>query len=112
MFTPCLLHVLHRSVVPIMHSFNIPSELYRAAHILHVGSYWMSLVKSCRQVVSKAIAVTHNLDVDPVDRAVAQSILRLCLCKGLPDEMLSQRVKRDRDALLDTLTGDWSSGVV
>ena len=41
----CWMHILHRCVVPMLKRHNMIGNLYRAGHVLQVGSYWSALVK-------------------------------------------------------------------
>jgi hypothetical protein len=108
----CFIHILHRSVVPILRSHNINKDIYRAAHVLQVSSYWMSLIRSVRNTITSQIVVLHNLVRNPHHHAVAEQILRLTYCDGLPDEYLSRRRLRFMDHVLTSLPGDWTSSTI
>lgn len=112
-FSPCLLHILHRSVVPTLKHNNCINELFRAANVLQVASYWTSLIRAVRAWLRKSVVVLHN-DSSPQDRdqEVAEHILRLTLCKGLPDDMLSARDLDVKADMLSVFSGDWTSDVV
>ena len=57
---PCLLHVLHRSVAPILKGRGSINAIYRAAHVLKVGTYWAALLQASRQVVAAALVIVHD----------------------------------------------------
>ncbi len=42
-FGPCILHILHRSVLPSLKFKNISGDLYRVSHVLEVESYGTTL---------------------------------------------------------------------
>ena len=79
-FSPCILHILHRSVIPSLKYGNYINELYRAAHVMRVSSYWLTLVETAMMVIEKTLVVVHNSPPpDRVQRLVTEQILRLGL---------------------------------
>jgi hypothetical protein len=113
MFSPCMLHIMHRSIVPIMKVYNCVNDLFRAAHVFQVASYWSALVKSVRRWLDKQVVVLHHAGrPNPEHRKVAEHLLRLTLCKGLPDTALPQKTLDLKGRLLDCMSGDWTSNVI
>ena len=79
-FQPCLIHVLHRSLLPGMRKNNIIGDLFRAAHALRVGSYWSALFKTCECSLEHRLIILHNVDrADVHYQKVARQILELVL---------------------------------
>ena len=79
-FQPCLLHMLHRSLLPGMRSNNIIGDLFRAAHSLRVASYWTMLFKSSESSLERRLVILHNVDhADEHYQKVARQILELVL---------------------------------
>ena len=118
-FVPCLLHILHRSVLPALQVHNCVNELYRAGHVLQVASFWLAIVNSARQILNaggrgcSGTVVLHNdMANDHVNHLVAKHLLQLTPCEGLPDDHVSSRTLRLRDELLDCFRGDWRLGIV
>ena len=111
-FVPCFIHVLHRSLVPILTAASLANELYRAACVLSVGTYWESLLKESICIVGSKLSVKHNSGPDRVDAIVARQIAMLTLGEGLPEAMMSQRARNDMEAFLGVFQGDWTSHTV
>ena len=101
----------NRSVIPIMQSKNLINDMYRAANVLQVGSYWYSMFRAVSLLVFKHIVVLHNHNgpASMLDRLVAKEILMLTLGGGLDKEMISQHVVDDIECTLSLFPGDWTS---
>ena len=46
------------AVVPLLRGGDMIAALYRASHVLQVGSYWMQLLESTRQVLSRRLVTS------------------------------------------------------
>lgn len=114
-FQACLLHVLHRSLVPGMRKNNIIGDLFRAAHSLRVASYWVTLFKSCESSLERRLVILHNVDhADVHYQKVARQILELVLnVHALAgDEKKAAATERIIEDVLATFPGNWASDVV
>ena len=108
-FGPCFIHVLHRCILPVLHFGNVLTELFRAAHVCHVNTYWGVMVRRVyRWALLKIVPVHFDLIPNAHHRAVATDLINLAYCSGLPEDMISSRAKGLRDELLDTAIGDWT----
>ena len=82
------------------------NDLYRAAHVLRVGSYWLRLAQQIRIVIASSLVVRHNdHEVDPAHAAVARDIVALTLGEGLSDERVPRRKQEDMKELVNLF--DW-----
>ena len=108
-FGPCFIHVLHRCILPVLHFGNVLAELFRAAHVLNVNSYWGVMVRGVYRWALLKVVPAH-FDLIPIahHRAVATDLINLAYCSGLPEDMIPPRTKVFRDELLDTAIGDWT----
>ena len=69
---PCIVHILHRSVVPILQTDHIHVELYRTGHVLIESSYWVKLYNSVMKLLMPStITVVHNFERTPGHAEVA-----------------------------------------
>ena len=94
--------------MPCLKHNNALSDLIRAAHVLHVNSYWGAFIRSVFEWIVGKITVAHyDLDPSPRDREVASNLLTLAYCPLYPK--VSARVRGLRDELLDLAIGDWTS---
>jgi hypothetical protein len=50
--------------------------LFRAAHVLHTGSYWFALLEATRQVVSQHLHVSHHIVVGTPESDAVSADLR------------------------------------
>ena len=83
-FFPCLLHILHRIVVPIMRDGNLLNDLFRAGHVLQQSTYMKGLIQSSGRSINSNIVVMHEDDINqPRLKSIAEAILRLILCEGI-----------------------------
>ena len=113
-FQPCLLHVLHRSLVPGMRKNNIIGDIFRAAHSLRVASYWVALFNSSESSFERRLVILHNIDhADVHYRKVARQILELVLnVHALAgDEKKAAAAERIIEDMLETFPGNWASDV-
>ena len=76
---PCLIHALHRSVVPILQLHNLSGALYRLALVLHMSSFWVVLTQSVHNVIDSALIVLHNSPIDAMHLRVSRQLLLLTL---------------------------------
>ena len=106
---PCVVHILHRSVVPLLKINGINTKLYRTSHVLGVSSYWTKLYASVMTLVEAQLVIVHNYEPRNQDRLLAEQILRLTWCNGMPDELLSKCRVRVKNAALQVLVGNWAS---
>ena len=99
-------------LVPILTAASLANELYRAACVLSVGTYWESLLKETIGIVGSQLSVKHNSGPDRLDAIVARQIAMLTLGEGFPEAMMSQRARNDMEAFLGVFQGDWTSHTV
>ena len=94
-FLPCLLHILHRIVVPLLKGGNLLNELFRAANVLQQSTYLGGLIQSIGRKVGSTIVVVHEDDIDqPRLTRIAEAILRLTLCEGKAEDEVGKRVQQ------------------
>ena len=73
-YSPCFIHICQRSVIPLMQESDAIKNLFRAAHVLSVGSYWENLLRMVRSLIGK-IVILHNWVEQAVEHlAVAKDI--------------------------------------
>lgn len=107
---PCLLHVLHRSIVPCLKHNNSLNDLFRAAHVLIVGAYWSALIRRLHSVLLARMVVTHHqASHNPEHRMVAEGLLDMTLGQGMPEESWSRKNRELKQDMLGCLCGDWTS---
>ena len=106
---PCVVHILHRGVVPLLRVNNMHVHLYRTSHVLSVSSYWAQLYTMVTGMVHELLVVVHNYAPNAQHAGVARQVLRLAWCDGLPDEMISGRRKKVMDETLRVFVGNWAS---
>ena len=112
-FCPCLLHVLHRSVVPILKGRGSINAIYRVAHVLKVGTYWAALLQASRQVAAAALVIVHDKSPPAASHtSVAEHVLFIALGDGSPLELWPKALRRKYDMLLQVFCGDWSTDTV
>ena len=75
----CLAHLCHRAATPVIEHLKLGGPLYRAANVMCLSSYWLSLCRSLEQHVRGHIQVLHHCEADPLHEQIARDILRLTL---------------------------------
>lgn len=105
----CLVHALHRTAVPLITRGGLVGSLYRAAHILCVASYWRAMMNSFDGFLRRCLVVTHHAQQSAADRDIAQQILELVFCNGMPMASASDQLRTFLEHVLDKLPGDWGS---
>lgn len=110
-FAPCLVHVVHRCVIPVMQFGNLIGDLFRASHVLSNGLYWQLMTRAVQEVISSGLVVVHALEQSPRDRLVARQVLDLTMLESHPQctDKRFRRLRLLRDELLNSFIGDWSS---
>ena len=108
-FLPCLLHILHRTVVPLLKSADLLNHLFRAANVLRHSTYWIGLIQAISRKIAADIVVVHEDNVDQARHTrIAETILRLTLCQGQAVEKLPKPVQQLFNKILQCLRGDWT----
>ena len=104
-FSACLLHVLHRSVIPTLQFHNFINNLYRAANVMRVSTYWLAMVESTMRVIDQKLLVLHYNAEPQIEahRKVATHILHLCL-EGSAVECMQ--------TFLELFSGDWTCDTI
>ena len=72
---PCLVHILHRSVVPMLIVDNMNTELYRLGHVLGQHSYWATLFRGVLEQIERRLTVLHHMEPPPQNRQVAREVI-------------------------------------
>ena len=109
-FSPCLLHGLHRCIIPLMRHNNIINDLYRASHVLSNSTYWAALIDSVIRVLRARIVVLHNLvDRDEFQQEVVRDILDMTL---LNREEVTPALRALEAEMSSSLIGDFTSNVI
>ena len=103
----CMVHILHRTVVPMLRTFNVIGQVYRVCNVASVGSFWSLLVGSAGN--ANNVFPVHNYEADPHHRVVAEQVLRICYLNNLPDEYHSANKLAFVEEVLHSLPGDWTS---
>ena len=112
-FLPCLLHILHRTIVPLLRSGDLLNQLFRAANVLRSSIYWVGLIQAVSRKIAADIVIVHEENVDQARHTrIAEKILRLTVCQGRALEDLQKPVQRLFNKILQHLQGDWTMAVL
>ena len=114
-FAPCLIHIVHRCIIPVMKVDNMIGDMFRSAHVLATGSYWQNITVSLKDAVSKGLIVLHNAEQSIQDRKLAEHILELTLLEATDGSSTKSRFVRLRllrDELLHSSIGNWASASI
>ena len=99
-FVPCLIHAVHRAVVPLLRRRQLVDDLFRSSHVLSTATYWATLIRRTQSVIDRNLVVVHDETPNAHFANAAADILDLTLCEGLPLEMVSQRTLTLRAEIL------------
>ena len=108
-FLPCLLHILHRTLVPLLKHEDLLNQLFRAANVLRHSTYWVGLIQTICRKIGTDIVIVHEDNVDQARLTrIADTILRLTLCQGKALDDLPKPVQKLFHKILQHLRGDWT----
>lgn len=108
-FQPCMVHVLHRSVVPVLHLEGVMTDLFRASNAMRQSSYQSALLSGIELVLGSSLVVCHHYEPDPRHQLVSRQVMEMTFCQGRPQEQRSTRMTRILEETLSTFVGDWTS---
>lgn len=111
-FLPCFLHILHRTVVPLLKSGNLLNDLFRAANVLIHYPYIAELIQSIRRTINGSMVVVHGDNFDQQRHTcIAREILRLTLLesKTLDDFNSCRQLVELHDRVIQSFSGDWTT---
>ena len=109
-YSACMLHLIHRCIVPLLQHHNVLNGLYRLTHVWIVGTYFSCVCRKVRRVIKTSVFVTHSDEgATPSDRMLSEHVLFLTLCEAKPLEHLSRTQRELRDELLKHMVGNWVS---
>ena len=92
-FSPCVLHILHRAVMPALKRDNLIGDLYRATHVLVISSYWAALMKSSERLYKAAIIMHDPEPISEHDARVNDQILQVTLYNGNTQDNVSKSMR-------------------
>ena len=108
-----MLHILHRSVVPLMKRKNLISSFFCSSHVLSNGAYWVAILQNLRIHLANKVVVMHDRTWPTgFDADVAQDLLNMTVADDLADEKVKQSKRDLCNEMLGTFVGDWSSNVI
>ena len=107
-YSACMLHLIHRCIIPLLQVHDVLNNLYRLAHVLLVGAYWSSVCRGVRRVIKDSVYVTHTeFEASASNRQLAEHIIFLTVCEGKPLDQLTKGQRELRIDLLKHLIGSW-----
>jgi hypothetical protein len=111
LMSPCMIHIMHRSIIPVMRIGGSIDHLFRCAHVLMVGSYWEALTRMAHRTIQDVV-ILHHTGENFEHRRIAEDILQLTLGEGNSSEFVPARVQALCRDLLDAFVGDWTSSAI
>ena len=112
-FSPCYLHILHRCSVPLMSGRgDLLNNFFRCGNVLSQGCYWSALTQSIRKVFQSIVVRHFDLESDAQEYAFKEDLLRMTVCKNLPDDHISNSTKALATEVQQCFVGDWTSQTV
>jgi hypothetical protein len=111
LMSPCMIHIMHRSIIPVMRIGGSIDHLFRCAHVLMVGSYWEALTRMAHRTIEDVVILHHTGDHFE-HRRIAEDILHLTLGEGNSSDLVPPRVQALCRDLLDAFVGDWTSSSI
>ena len=106
---PCIVHIMHRGVVPLLTLHSMNTKLFRANNVLRVMSYWKALYLSVMGILAESLVIVHNYDRREHHRALLEALLRLVWCDTLPDELLPKKKIKVMRSAMESFVGNVAS---
>ena len=104
----CLAHLCHRCCVPAVNGLGLAGPLYRAAHVLKLGSYWMPMTRALEAHIRKKLTIMHHAEPEARHMDIAGDLLELTTGDGLPDHLVQPHVRELRRQVRRHVRGDWA----
>ena len=108
----CWCHLLHRTVVPMLQLRGLVNHLFRAAHVLSLGSYWSEILKACDRLIKDTLTVVHYFVQDPLDRNANFQLLMCTYGEGKEWDALLPAQKQVIESVLLKFPGNWAGGPI